>query len=137
VAAALAVAVLGTSAGAASAAPDRGDGPAGHQSSALDRACQAAFDTMEWAKSKRRQADDVYDRIANAAFWFLDNYCDGADYDSSTSSAPPASIAGAWTAIDEARAVVGIEPVDNPVPPLLAIEPVDDPIPWYWAGPGG
>lgn len=128
---ALTVAVLVGSVGTANAAANRGDGPKTDDQKALDDACQTAFDTLEWAKTKRQHPDDLYDRIANGAFWFLDNFCDGADYDSSAAPAPgPTTIATTQAALDQAEAVAGIEPMDNPVP-ALSIEPMDNPIIWF------
>ena len=71
----LAVTILVGSVGAAGAVP-RGDGPSEDRTNA----CLTAYHIMEWAKGKRQTAGDIYDRVADAAFAYIDQYCDGVDF---------------------------------------------------------
>lgn len=117
---ALVIITLGGAATAASAAPNTGDGPKTDEERALDDACQAAYDTMEWAKSRRREPGDVYDRIADAAFWFLDNFCSDADFDTGQAPAPTGPVTAPT---GPGSGVIGGGPPRR-TPSLVATEPL-------------
>lgn len=117
---ALAATVLTGSAGVAAAAPNRGDGP---KTEEQEHACLTAYQIMEWAKLKRQKAGDVYDRIANAAFDYIDQNCEGVDFPQS--SPGPLSPGTKVTVHNGTTVSVATDPLGDPRRLVLNLQPLD------------